>query len=356
MPNMSNDNEIKEFRGKVRKFLDANTITQKELAGKVGVSVTTLNLFLGGTYRGDSEKLVRKLVDFINRYERRRRTDTGGGYVATTVTKAILSVIRNTESFSLPQEGRISLIIGDAGTGKSACLQEYARTHSNIVYSKLHTRMSSKALFSKIADAMGLDGSATLKRLMEEISAHLTKRELTLLLDEASGLDVTRLDLLRQIISENGSTLILAGNSHLLATIGSASRHGYESMDQFRSRMLTILNLDEAAGGADGGGMYTVADIRKLFEYGGIKLSTDGADTLKRICRTPQTGRLRTCSIIIAALHNSREARTGKMQTIDKGLILSAIRLLGLPIANRMPIVLANAAMNEPDQVKAKTA
>ncbi|MEA3366964.1 MAG: AAA family ATPase [Planctomycetota bacterium] len=347
MPTMTNDTEVKEFRGKVRKFLSQNTITQKELAGKVGVSVAQLNQFLQGKYRGDCETLVKKLVDFINRYERRRRTQTGGEYVDTTVAKAIQSVIKNTESLSLPQEGRISAIIGDAGTGKTACLQAYATSHSNTVYVKLYTRMSSKSLFSRIADAMGLDGAATLKRMMDEIAAHLRKRELTVLLDEASGLDVTRLDLLRQIISESGAPMILAGNSHILKTIHAAGRHGYEAMDQFRSRMLTVLNLDEAAG-ADGGGVYTAADIRKLYEYGGIKLSSDGADTLKRICRAPQTGRLRTCSIIIGCIHNSREVRAGKITTIDKPLILSAIKLLGLPIQDRLPMVLAQAIDEEP--------
>lgn len=351
MPNMTNDNEIKEFRGKLRKFLAANAITQKELAGKIGISIAQLNLFLQDKYRGDCEKLVRKLVDYINRYERRQRTQTGDAYVETTVTKAILTVIANTESFSKPQEGCISAIIGDAGTGKTACLQAYAAAHPNAVYAKLHTRMSSKMLFGKIADAMGLDPNASLKRLMEDIVEHLKNREITLLLDEASGLDVTRLDLLRQIISEQGSPMILAANSYLLLTINSKSRHGYEAMDQFQSRMLTVLNLDEAAGSGDGGGMYTVADMRRLFEYGGIKLTADGADTLKRICRAPQTGRLRTCGRIVTCIHNSREARTGNIQSIDKELIISAVKLLGLPVGKRLPFILSKTA--DVEQVEA---
>ncbi|RKY08449.1 MAG: hypothetical protein DRP56_04140 [Planctomycetota bacterium] len=343
MPNIKNPQEMKEFRGKVQKFLDKNHVTQKELGDRCGVSVTTINLFLKGKYKGDLKKLTQTLTDYINRFDRRSRREKGSGYIETSVAKAITTVIKNTETFTEPSEGKVSVIVGDAGHGKSKCLQEYTKQHLNSIYIKLHTSISGKAMFAKIAEALGLDRHATLDKLKETIGDHLAKREMTVLLDECSGLGVRQLDLLRQIITENGCTLILAGNGHLLNTINQpTTRHGYECMDQLRSRMLRALNLDEVAADGDGG-LYTIDDIRKLYDYGGIRLSKNGADTLKQMCRTPQTGRLRTCSVVVAALHNSKQAKNGKLKEISQALIISAIEQLGLPVASLLPMVIGRA-------------
>jgi len=356
IPNM-NSTEMNVFRGNVKDFLTKYDISQSQLAKKNGVSDTQISNFLAGKYSGDVKGLCAKLTDFINRYERRNRRVKESGYIETTVARAILTVIRNTESFSKPQEGRISLIVGDAGHGKSECLQQYAEQSKNSVYAKLNDTMSSAALFARIAEAMAIDKHGSLKTIATNIDAYLRTREMTVLIDEASSLSAVCLNQLRQIISENGSPLILAGNNHILETIRQpATRRGYESMDQFRSRLLKILDLDKlaAAGGKDGG-LYTADDIRKLYEYGGLKLTGDGAGLLKRIAKTPQTGRLRTCSIIISAIHNSVEVKTGKINTIDSAIILSAIELLGLPVRDNMPMALTADAESQA-QAEAKTA
>jgi hypothetical protein len=180
---------------------------------------------------------------------------------------------------------------------------------------------------------------------------------MTILLDEASALDVHKLNQLRQIITVRCKCpLIVAGNAHLLSTVNQdVMRRGYESLDQFRSRMLCILNLDElaaAAGGGDGG-VYSTEDIRKLYEYGGISLTRDAIKRLQSICRTGQTGRLRTCSIIIAALHKAIEIQRDEIITGEH--IVSAIVALGLPIKDRLP-VLTVETIQQDNQAMAKTA
>ena len=57
---------------------------------------------------------------------------------------------------------------------------------------------------------------------------------------------------------------------------------------------------------------------------------------LRRICRTPGSGRLRTCSNIISLLLTSAVATTtGK---IDGAVIVAAIRELRLPVLGRLPV------------------
>lgn len=360
MPNMERPDEIKEFAGKVVAFLNKNAVSRRELAAAIGISQAALSQFLSDKYPGDCKKLVTRLADYINRYARRSGRQKEAAFVETTVARAIFSVIRQTESFTQPGEGRIAVIIGDAGHGKTLCLQQYAKVHPAAVYAKLNDTMSSAALFSAIAGAMELDPSGGLKVLTGRIAEALARRERTVLLDECSGLNIHKLNQLRQIIGESGSTLILAGNNQLLKTISSdAARRGNESLDQFRSRMLAVLDLDAAAGsghsgGGRGGELYTADDIRKLYEYG-IKIDKSGLILIKKICSAPQTGRLRTVSIVVSAINSSRQGREGKIKQIDAAVIESVIRSLGLPIADKLPLLTQRPAAEEPD-VSAKTA
>jgi hypothetical protein len=114
------------------------------------------------------------------------------------------------------------------------------------------------------------------------------------------------------------------------------TKHGYESLDQFTSRLMGVLNLDELAS-HKGDRLYTSEDIRKLYEYGGIRLTSGAIDTLKKICMTPRSGRLRTCSHVIAALHTSRVL--DQKGWVDSALIIAAIEQLDLPIKIWLPLI-----------------
>ena len=356
--NMKNETEIKVFTEKVKVFLEKTAMSQTELAARIGISSTTLNQFLNGKYPGDNEAVVRKLADYINRMGRRERRSKEPDYVETAVAKRILSAIRVTEQFTTPHEGRICLIVGDAGHGKSKCLEQYAAATPNAIYIKLCDKMSTIALMSRLATALNLDAAGGLKKLVDDLLAYLGKREMTIILDEAAGLDVGRLNLLRQVVVECGCTLVLAGNTHLVKTINDSSvKRGNECLDQFRSRMLTSLNLDESAGlSPDDGGLYSVEDIRRLYAAGGIKLSGDAEGLLLSIARCPQTGRLRTCSVIVASINSSRQARDGQIAEITEALILDTIHHLGLCVQPYLPMVIAAAGKQDAAETKTKTA
>jgi DNA transposition AAA+ family ATPase len=202
--------------------------------------------------------------------------------------------------------------------------------------------MRSRGIFKEIALALKVNCYGVTSDVTGRIVASLRCRNLIVILDEASGLSVEQLNSLRQIIAVKGRCpLILAGNRQLLKTVMErATRREAASLEQFTSRLVGVLNLDEL--GADkGGGLYTVEDIRKLYEYGGIRLTGDAVDTLRRICRTAKSGRLRTCSVIIRALH------TAGVGHIDTGFILAAIEQLQLPVRAWLPVVTRDVASEE---------
>lgn len=346
-----------EVGQRLREFIESNGYTQSAIARKLGVSSSAVSQYCAGKYKGALEELTNKVVNLLDNEGRRNRRQKGDGFIETTIAKAIYAVIKNTEALS-EGEGGIGLIIGDSGHGKSECLKHYAAVNKNSAYVILDSTNGSQAIFAEICRALRIDHTGDLKRLTATLIENLREREMTILIDEGSFLRVRQLDQLRQIISVRcRCPMVIAGNSQLLKTINDDStRRGYESLDQFYGRLVCVRNLDEeAAVGGDGGGLYTADDIRKLYEYGGVRLTAGGVRTLQRISRTPLTGRLRTCSRIIDALLTSPIIGQGK---IDGTIIVAAIRELGLPTINRMPYSLAELINEEREErtVKAATA
>lgn len=282
-------------------------------------------------------------------YARRERRPQSQKFVKTKVAKEIFTVIAETEAFSDEQEGKIGIIIGDGGHGKSCCLRQYAETNKNTIYVELDDAMTSTLMFAEIASKLGLDASGTRSAITRRLIENLQNRHMVIMLDEASLLSVRELNLLRQVIVIKARCpLILAGNRDLVKTVlQPTTRRGCESLDQFTSRLMCILDLDDIAGDK-GGGLYTADDIRQLYEYGGIKLTNDALATLRKIAKSPRSGRLRTCSHIIAACHLSTTVK--KRGWIDSNTIISAIQQLRLPVKIWLPIAIPETAETEEKQ------
>ena len=339
--------EAQRVAAKLQKFMADRGLKQIEVAKMLGVGIAKLNQFLRGKYTAKKglEELINKGLQLIESFSRKDERVKSKPYIETTVARQIAALISKTEAFS-DMEGKIGLVIGDGGHGKSICLQQYAKANRNTVYVELDDAMTSTAMFAAIAEKLNIDSSGSLTNVTRRLIDSLFYRYIIIMLDEASGLNVQKLNQLRQIIVVKARCpLILAGNSDLLKTVMQPkTRRGCESLDQFTSRLSYILNLDEFAANKDGG-LYTPEDIRRLYQYGGIRLTGDAVNTLRKICKTERSGRLRTCSHIIAALHTSRKVL--KSGLIDAITIISAIEQLGLPVKVWLPVMTKDATREE---------
>lgn len=353
MPEIATDKEVRQAAEKLRVFMAKHQVKQSQIAKMFNVSTAKLSCFLRGTYkaRKGRAELVNKILALIESYGRKERIRKGP-YIETTVAKAIAAIIARTEALS-DVEGRIGLVIGDGGHGKSVCLREYAAANPNSIYIQLDDTMRSRAIFGAIAEAIGLDGYGMLQHVKERVEKHLQYRHVILMLDEASGLQVKELNQLRQVIVvKAGKPLILSGNSDLLKTVMQPkTRRGCESLDQFTSRLSYILNLDKIAADRKGG-LYTADDIRKLYQYGGVRLAGDAVKLLQRISRSPRSGRLRTCSNVITALHTAKEIQRDGVITADN--IIQVIEQMQLPIQAWLPLAITEEEEQQRDEAIAK--
>lgn len=345
--------DAKRVAESLKQFMTERNLTQTRVARMLDMGEAKFNQILGGKYvaKKGLEEFANKAKNLIDSVTRRERRIRNKPYIETTVAKKIATLITQTEAFS-DDEGKIGLIVGDGGHGKSHCMRQYAESNKNTIYVELDDAMNSTVMFAEIAGKLSLDSTGSLANITRAIIEGIQNRHIIIMLDEASSLGVRQLNQLRQIIVVKGRCpLILAGNRHLLKTVMQpTTRRGFESLDQFTSRLMCVLDLDNLAGSKDGG-LYTVEDIRKLYEFGGIRLTPDAIRTLRSICRTACSGRLRTCSHVIAALHIVPAVEKGK--TIDADWIVRAIESLDLPVRVRLPLHARDSAGEETEPVAA---
>lgn len=336
----------------LKRFMERHDYTQVKVAKALGVSDTQISQFLGGKYKGDVKTLVIKIVELINTVDRRTRSVRKQPFIDTTIARKIFTIIKHTRAFSNDNEGVISTIIGDSGHGKTVCLRQYAEVNKNAFYVLLDNAMNSTRVFGEIAKQIKVDEDGSMNNITRRIIDNLQNREAVIMIDEASYLTVRQLSQLRTVIVDQARcALVLAGNSDLLKTIQqNKTKRGCESLDQFRSRLLTVLNLDVIASQKDGG-LYTVEDVRKLYASGGITLTFDAISTFRKISKTPQSGRLRTCGRIVAAIYLG-----GKFKKIDADLILKVIEELDLPVQAYMPVVIRDHTGEQQEKTAAAKA
>ncbi len=331
---------VEDVASNLSRYMKENNVSFSQMSKALGYSAGTLQSFVRGSYCGKVQELSSKITSFLNDKARKKRQKNSIGFINTTVAMKIKTLITQVAAFS-DDEGKIGLIIGDGGHGKSFCLGEYAKINQSSIYILLDQTMRTTSIFKAIAAGLGIGTSGSMCVVAERIVRRAADRHCILLLDEASHLTVKQLDQVRQIIAVKAKTpVVLAGNSALLKIVMSDShRGGYESLDQFTSRLVQVLNLDEIAS-EGGGDLYTASDVRRLYEYGGIRLVSGAVDKIKRILHTPQSGRMRTCSLIIRALHVSGVVR--EKGEIAAEMIRDAIIELDLPVKNRVLTAIRN--------------
>lgn len=134
-------------------------------------------------------------------------------FITTQDAKEILGLCQATVALN-----GIGAVLGNAGTGKTHTLQEFARRNPNAVFIRAHGMMSRHGLLKTIARAIGSTPDGRGEDMLEDIIETLRSQPRVLIIDEIEQLmpakNITKIEILRTIHDETkdyGNSLIIAG-------------------------------------------------------------------------------------------------------------------------------------------------
>ena len=228
--------EEQNLRVVLGKILKDKGISNNELAKSVGMSPATISQWLKGVYLGDNGKLEKKIKNFVDREQAKTELFSFKPvYQPISIARKIQHIARRCHL-----DGKMGLIIGQSGIGKTWATKQYATQYSDVTYIHANISYKPKVLFRKLHLAVcGYEGRGFLNDLLNVVIEKLRGSGRFLIIDQANFLNINSLHLIRTLHDESGCGVLLAGTEELLTNITA----GKEEYRQIHSRITLSINL-----------------------------------------------------------------------------------------------------------------
>lgn len=189
-------------------------------ASQTGVSAATISAIKNGSYKGNADKQLKRLIDYFETKEAAAETYKNGEYVNTSISSNVYEIIRNCQL-----KGGLAIACGDAGIGKTQASKRYAKDHqNNCIYISVNPCIkSSKSVMKLIANYLNIS-AVSLDELWLGIVSKLSDG-MVIIVDEAQHLGIKTIETLRSFadyFDSKGQTLgiCFVGNQETVSRLG----------------------------------------------------------------------------------------------------------------------------------------
>jgi len=227
----------------LKNYKDSNGLTWEQLSAELrrsgfNYSRATVRCFFDSGYDGD-----RKLALAVRRFLKMKMSRRPEFKTRKHYETAVSAIING--AMEIAAEGKIVVLSGISGNGKSHCSLNLLDKRENAVYVRCYQSDGVKGLVKRIALALGLkDGPGTGTMWMTKVIERVTAEPVVLILDEANYLGMDRLNALRDLWDESdrmapGSLgLFLIGSENIVHNFShfSTSKRRIEA-EQFMRRV-----------------------------------------------------------------------------------------------------------------------
>ncbi len=294
----------------VRRHMDSTQLSNIYVARALGMSPSTISQVLNHKYAGDSKSIILDLDRWLDDEVKRASSPKPAEFVLTSVAREIQAV-----ADLASQMNGIGMVYGQAGIGKTLALRAVAADKPGSTFVSLETVSATpQAVIEAIGRAMRVSPGnryASARHWFEAIKLALRGSGRLLIIDQIHklcGVDVKdrALYTLTDLHDATNAPQLWCGTEDMVEYLERGEVKGRESLAQIRSRIGICRDLHARTVNGDGSGqaLFTIADIRKVFAQGKLKLTRDGERYLLDLANAYGSGGLRTCvrAVLIATM------------------------------------------------------
>ena len=217
------DSTIQLTRDRLNEFVRLNpNLTNRSIATNTGLSLGTVSLFRNNKYIGNNAEVASLIENYLD-IEKASETRISRGHLKFAMTTAAKSIF-TIANYALT-EGKIGVITGVAGCGKTIAVQEYKKKNPTVVMIEVTPIVTQKALIQQIAQELKIplytyrnESSKVVPSftLFNEIVIKLKDTRRLLIIDESENNTVSCLEVIRRIQDFTGIGMLLVGTKKLL--------------------------------------------------------------------------------------------------------------------------------------------
>ncbi len=203
------------MREELKQLMERRGWSQSHVARALGISGAALSQWLDGKYKGDVRRINEAVKAFLIREKERLQTPKKlFPFVLTGNAQKVFETARFCHI-----DGEIGLVIGDAGTGKTTAVKEYARRNPDVILIEADLGYTTRVLFRELHRAVGYDGEGLIHDMFTDVVGKLADSGRLIIVDEAEHLPYRALELLRRVYDKAGIGILLVGMPRLLTNL-----------------------------------------------------------------------------------------------------------------------------------------
>lgn len=290
-----------------------------KIAENIGVGSTVVLQTASGTYKGDTDRILRMIDQFLASEDTQRKRPDIRGFQRIKITEHIVGAINQ----ALTRRS-IGVITGEPGDGKSAHARWFRDQHDGAVLITCDDAdCDAKFVIDELHKAFGFKTySPHARGKKRELDEYLQKhRNTVILVDEAQKLTNGALEMLRGLHDKSDPEnvrnvpIILFGDEHFYEVIV-RTRGGDRTpiSPQITSRFFPVISLDrdcldhDADGTRIAGTKYTREDIDKIVKGQRLRIfRPDAIGLAVQLANLPGHGALRlACRVMEIAIDIKR--------------------------------------------------
>ena len=251
----------------LKKYITDSGKTQTAVAKELDVSTGMLSSFLKGTYKAP-HTVVPKVQELLQMREKKKVAPREPEYADTGISCIVLNAIRYSHI-----QGKISVVYGDAGIGKTMAFRHYLKENSLAVGVTISPTFSSiTGVNELLAEQLGVKERVA-RRITSEIVAKLRSSGRVVIIDEAQHLTTRTLNHLRCISDASGVGICLIGNFEVYTRMKGSGRADFAQLFSRIGMAKPVMTID-----------ITRDDVQRIF--GQYEVDEESMDMLHRISQT----------------------------------------------------------------------